>query len=40
MDALGVSVMLVREAVHRLVAEQALEVVANRYIRVPVLTVS
>lgn len=39
-DALGVSVMPVREAVHRLVAEQALEMAANRYIRVPVLTVS
>lgn len=39
-EALGVSVMPVREAVHRLVAEQALEMSANRYIRVPVLTVS
>lgn len=39
-DAFGVSVMPVREAVHRLVAEQALEMAANRYIRVPVLTVS
>lgn len=39
-DALGVSVMPVREAVHRLVAEQALEMSANRYIRVPVMTVS
>ena len=39
-DALGENVMLVCEAVHRLVAEQALEVAANRYIRVPVLTVS
>ena len=39
-DALGVSVMPVREAVHRLVAEQALEMSANRFIRVPVLTVS
>jgi DNA-binding GntR family transcriptional regulator len=39
-DALGVSVMPVREAVHRLVAEQALEMSANRYIRVPLLTVS
>ena len=39
-DALGESVMLVREALHRLVAEQALEVAASRYIRVPVLMVS
>ncbi|MCH5487738.1 GntR family transcriptional regulator [Pseudomonas syringae] len=39
-EALGVSVMPVREAVHRLVAEQALEMSANRYIRVPILTVS
>lgn len=39
-EALGVSVMPVREAVHRLVAEQALELSSNRVLRVPVLTVS
>jgi DNA-binding GntR family transcriptional regulator len=39
-EALGVSVMPVREAVHRLVAEQALELSANRTLRVPVMTVS
>lgn len=39
-DALGVSVMPVREAVHRLVAEQALELAPNRVLRVPTLTVS
>lgn len=39
-DAFGFSVMPVREAVHRLVAEQALEMSANRYIRVPKITVS
>jgi len=39
-EALGVSVMPVREAVHRLVAEQALEMAANRYIRVPIMTAS
>jgi DNA-binding GntR family transcriptional regulator len=39
-EALGVSVMPVREAVHRLVAEQALEVSSSRALRVPVLTVS
>lgn len=39
-QALGVSVMPVREAVHRLVAEQALELSANRALRVPVMTVS
>lgn len=39
-EALGVSVMPVREAVHRLVAEQALELTANRTLRVPMLTVS
>jgi|SRR5450830_1515053 len=39
-EALGVSVMPVREAVHRLIAEQALELTANRALRVPVMTVS
>ena len=39
-EALGVSVMPVREAVHRLVAEQALELTANRVLRVPVMTIS
>lgn len=39
-QALGVSVMPVREAVYQLVAEQALEVTANRSIRVPRMTVS
>lgn len=39
-EALGVSVMPVREAVHRLVAEQALELTSNRALRVPLLTVS
>src|SRR5579864_7723359 len=38
--ALGVSVMPVREAVHRLVAEQALELTPNRALRVPVMSVS
>lgn len=38
--ALGVSVMPVREAVHRLVAEQALELTPNRALRVPMMTVS
>lgn len=37
-EALGVSVMPVREAVHQLVAEQALEVSPNRAVRVPVLS--
>ncbi len=37
-DALGVSMMPIREAVTRLVADQALEVTPNRAIRVPVLT--
>lgn len=36
--ALGVSMMPVREAVYQLVAEQALEVMPNRSIRVPILT--
>lgn len=39
-QALGVSVMPVREAVHRLVAEQALELSSNRALRVPLMTVS
>ncbi len=39
-EALGVSVMPVREAVHRLVAEQALELSPNRNLRVPTMTVS
>lgn len=38
--ALGVSVMPVREAVHRLAAEQALELTPNRALRVPTMTVS
>ena len=38
--ALGVSVMPVREAVHRLVAEQALELTQSRVLRVPTMTVS
>src|SRR5690606_34142545 len=37
-EALGVSVMPVREAVYQLVADQALEVAPNRSVRVPVLT--
>ena len=39
-NALGVSVMPVREAIHRLVAEQALELSSNRALRVPTMTVS
>lgn len=39
-SALGVSVMPVREAVHRLVAEQALELTPNRALRVPLMTES
>jgi DNA-binding GntR family transcriptional regulator len=39
-EALDVSVMPVREAVNRLVAEQAFEVTPQRAIRVPILTVS
>ena len=39
-EALGVSVMPVREAMQRLVAEQALEVGPSRTIRVPSMTVS
>ena len=38
--ALGVSVMPVREAMHRLVAEQAIELTPNRALRVPVMSVS
>jgi DNA-binding GntR family transcriptional regulator len=38
--ALGVSVMPVREAMQRLVAEQALELTPNRALRVPTMTVS
>lgn len=37
-DALGVSVMPVREALARLVTERALEVMPNRSIRVPLIT--
>lgn len=37
-EALGVSVMPVREAVYQLVADQALEVASNKSIRVPQLT--
>jgi DNA-binding GntR family transcriptional regulator len=39
-QALGVSVMPVREAVHRLVADGALEVAPNRVVQVPVMTAS
>jgi DNA-binding GntR family transcriptional regulator len=39
-EALGVSVMPVREAIQRLVAEQALEVGRNRAIRIPIMTES
>ena len=39
-EALGVSMMPVREAVTRLVADRALEVTPNRAVRVPVLTVT
>lgn len=38
-EALGISMMPVREAVSRLVADRALEVTPNRAIRVPVLSV-
>src|SRR4051794_27555772 len=37
-EAFGVSVMPVREAVSRLVADSALEVTPNRAVRVPVMT--
>ena len=37
-DLLGVSIMPVREAVSRLVADKALEVAANRAVRVPVMS--
>ncbi|KAA2213268.1 GntR family transcriptional regulator [Teichococcus oryzae] len=37
-EALGVSVMPVREAVSRLIADHALEVAPNRAVRVPVMT--
>lgn len=37
-EALGVSVMPVREAVSRLIADRALEVAPNRAVRVPVMT--
>lgn len=39
-QSLGVSVMPVREAVHRLLSEKALELLPNRVLRVPTLTVS
>ena len=39
-EALGVSVMPVREAVQRLTAEQALEITPNRTLRVPRMSVS
>jgi DNA-binding GntR family transcriptional regulator len=39
-EALGVSVMPVREAVQRLTAEQALEITPNRTLRVPQMSVS
>lgn len=39
-EALGVSVMPVREAVQRLTAEQALELMPNRTLRVPQMSVS
>lgn len=39
-DALNVSVMPVREATQRLVAEKALEITPNRVIRVPLMTIS
>ena len=37
-DVLGVSIMPVREAVSRLVADKALEVTPNRAVRVPLLS--
>jgi DNA-binding GntR family transcriptional regulator len=39
-DVLGVSIMPVREAVSRLVADRALEVAPNRAVRVPVMSVA
>ena len=39
-DSLGVSVMPVREAVLRLLSEKALELLPNRVLRVPTMTVS
>jgi DNA-binding GntR family transcriptional regulator len=39
-EALGVSVMPVREAVQRLTAEQALELMPNRTLRVPQMSIS
>jgi len=39
-EGLGVSVMPVREAVHRLLSEKALELMPNRVLRVPTMTVS
>lgn len=39
-DRLGVSMMPVREAVSRLVADEALEVLPNRAVRVPLMTVA
>lgn len=39
-EGLGVSVMPVREAVHRLLSEKALELLPNRVLRVPTMTVS
>lgn len=39
-EALGVSVMPVREAVQRLCAEQALEIAPNRTLRVPLMSTS
>jgi DNA-binding GntR family transcriptional regulator len=38
-EALGVSIMPIREAVSRLVADRALEVTPNRAVRVPILTI-
>jgi DNA-binding GntR family transcriptional regulator len=38
-EAMGVSMMPVREAVSRLVADRALEVAPNRAVRVPIMTV-